>query len=373
MTQPGGRFSLTARVLLTSTASGGKVKQAAFYKSVSLRYHQVGLARKGETSGGLSNGSANPESVVMTVHTIRTREKLCNRWGQIGISACVLMLPPIALGGAAIAMLTPPNEIATRDALPAAKTIAMSLAAEAVAAFDAAPAQAALTPPATLPQATQPAARNGAGPMAGQQKVTAQNAGEQRGAMADPSSGGAGAYSLASAGQDRPVQPLQSVQSPQPPPASPSGKDMARLMGPVPVRVTVVVAPNASHEAMLPEPPAPAPAATPSEPLPAPASPAVPPASAALPAEVPPVAAVAPVPPTAFAAEGPAETRTRRSVRPASHTAAASQPPHRNAEHEETRSARPARATRQTPYPADVLRDLLDQLGGSRPRTGQRG
>ncbi len=101
----------------------------------------------------------------MAVRTARTSEKSRNRWGQIGISACVLLLPPIAIGAAATAMLASQQDIAARDAVPAAQSIAIAVVsavvAETVPAFerDAALAQ----PP--LPEPVQPPPGPGPAPL----------------------------------------------------------------------------------------------------------------------------------------------------------------------------------------------------------------
>jgi hypothetical protein len=277
----------------------------------------------------------------MAVRTARTSEKSRNRWGQIGISACVLLLPPIAIGAAANAMLASRQDTAARDAAPAAQSIAIAVAAESVPAFERAGA---LAQP-RLPEPVQPqpalplraAAKHGAAPAPA------------------PAPGGAGTYSLASAGQESAPRAPQAPQVPQAPQA---GKDMARLMGPVPVHVTVVVAPNAGHaDGTETEPPA-------GEPLPPPATPAeLPPERPAMPAELP------PEPPTGSAADLPAEARTARSsllhvpIPPIRH------PAHRNPVRDK---ARVARSQPQPTDPLSALRSWLQQLG-SPPRAAQRG
>jgi hypothetical protein len=283
----------------------------------------------------------------MAVRTARTSEKSRNRWGQIGISACVLLLPPIAIGAAATAMLASRQDIAARDAAPAAQSIAIAVAAETVPAFerDAALAQ----PPLPEPVGPQPALPP---PAAGKHAAT-------------PAPGGAGTYSLASAGQEL---------APQTPQAPQAGKDMARLMGPVPVRVTVVVAPNAGHpDGTQTDPPAGETAPPPPPSTPA-GSPPVPPAMPAGSPPVPPamLAELPPVPPerpAGFAADVSAEARTARSSRLPSRTPIIRQPPHRNPVHDAARAARPQ------PKPTDplsALRSWLQQLG-SPPRAAQRG
>jgi hypothetical protein len=288
---------------------------------------------------------ASPESVVMAVRTARTSEKSRNRWGQIGISACVLLLPPIAIGAAATAMLVPRQDTAARDAAPAAQSIAIAVTAETVPAFerDAALAQ----PP--LPEPLQP------GP------ALPPPAAGKPGAAPAPAPGGAGTYSLASAGQEPAPQAPRAPQAPQAPQA---GKDMARLMGPVPVHVTVVVAPNAGHaEATQTEPPA---GEAPPPPRPPPATPAEsPPVPPAMLAGLPPVP---PERPAGFAADVSAEARTARSSRLPSHTPIIRQPPHRQVHH----AARAARSPPQPTAPFSALRSWLQQLG-SPPRAAQRG
>jgi hypothetical protein len=298
----------------------------------------------------------------MAGRTGLTNEKSRNRWCQIGISACVLLLPPIAIGAAATAMLAPRHDNAARDAAPAAQSIAIGVAAEAAPAFE---RDATLAQP-NLPEPAGPAAgpragvgNGGAGLTAGQQKDAPQTVGQRRRAAvtgaalpavppsatekhaAAPAPSGAGTYSLASAGQE------PGSQAPQ----AQAGKDMARLM--VPVHVTVVVPPNADHGESTPtEPPAG------EVPSPLPATPAeLPPVPPVLPALL---AALPPIPherPARVAGDVSAEAPTARSSHLASHTAIVRQPPHRNPVRGETHGAR---SSPQPPHPLEALRNWLE-------------
>jgi hypothetical protein len=79
---------------------------------------------------------------------MRPRATRQSDWAQLGIGACALLLPPLALGGALYSMLAPPDDGETRPA-----------GAEAVLPDDRQPAQ-----PAGLTTTTTAAGGPGAGP-----------------------------------------------------------------------------------------------------------------------------------------------------------------------------------------------------------------
>jgi hypothetical protein len=194
--------------------------------------------------------------------TTPSKAAYSNMWAQIGISACVLLLPPIAVGTAVYVMFPMRDD----GAAPPRSVVA-----------DVRPAIGA-PPPAT--------------PTTGSIAPTT-------GSIA-PSTG---AYSLASAHQE-PVATQPAVKDS-------ITKDEARVLSPRPVHVTVVVAPPAAGtEGMAPPQPAPS-IATPWADM----------VTAPDPVAVSPVAAVAPDelvdPPRqsgAIQAEAPAEPRASRAT-----------------------------------------------------------
>jgi len=129
------------------------------------------------------------------VRNPRSKTTQRNIWAQLGVSACALLLPPMALGAAVYSMLPIREESAAR---PVAGTTAEAYAAASQPSTAATQPLAAVGKPAptanTWTSVSQPSARQ-----------------EPAGKTA----------------------------------AKDSGKDMARVLGPVPVRVTVVVPPAA--------------------------------------------------------------------------------------------------------------------------------
>jgi hypothetical protein len=176
------------------------------------------------------------------VRNARSRARQRNIWAQVGVSAAVLLLPPIALGAAVYAMLPTREEAASPPAtrtvansqataqLPAAETL--PVAAEApqfAAAQPAAAAPPSRTATAAKPVATAPSfslasARQEAAGKAAAKDVGVKNAATKDAATKD--------------GVTKDVGTKDAVSS--------TGKDTARVLGPVPVRVTVVVPPSAA-------------------------------------------------------------------------------------------------------------------------------
>jgi pyruvate/2-oxoglutarate dehydrogenase complex dihydrolipoamide acyltransferase (E2) component len=138
------------------------------------------------------------------VRTDRPPTASRNVWGQIGLSACVLLLPPILVGTAVYAMFPVPKDgtassssLAVVEFRPAGSELLLGASESSRDAAAPQPAAAA-APPA-----------NTAGKPAPPSKPPA-----------------AAAYALAGAHSE------------------PAGKDISRVPGPTPVRVTTVVAPN---------------------------------------------------------------------------------------------------------------------------------
>ena len=167
------------------------------------------------------------KSVKMMVRNARSRAAQRKIWSQVGVSALVLLLPPIALGAAVYVML-PAREEATAPS--PTSTVMESQAAARLPATETSPAA------AEAPQfaAAQPAA-------ASPQPRTATAA---KPAPATPS------FSLASARQEAAgkaaAKDVGAKDAAAKDAVSSTGKDTARVLGPVPVRVTVVVPPAAA-------------------------------------------------------------------------------------------------------------------------------
>jgi hypothetical protein len=153
------------------------------------------------------------------IRNARARAARRNVWTQVGVSACVLLLPPMALGAAVYSMLP------ARDDSPV-RHIANPVAAAHEAATDFGPAaegtrtvRVELQPLAAAPQPRPAAAK--VAPV--------------------PAASAKAPYSLASARQE-PAGKTAAKESGREP-AKETVKDTARVLGPVPVHVTVVVPP----------------------------------------------------------------------------------------------------------------------------------
>jgi len=168
----------------------------------------------------------------MMVRNARSKARQRNIWAQVGVSAAVLLLPPIALGAAVYAMLPAREEAAVP---PAARAVVESRAAAPLPAAETLPAA------AEAPQfaAAQPAAA----------------APQPRMATAAKPAPAAPSFSLASARQeaagkaaakDVGTKDTVTKDAATKDAVSTTGKDTARVLGPVPVRVTVVVPPSAA-------------------------------------------------------------------------------------------------------------------------------
>lgn len=202
------------------------------------------------------------------VRTPRASDKSRNRCGQIGISAGVLLLPAIILGAAAYAMLPPRGGPAAHDLPPAVRSVAVIAEPAPPSRSDAmaAPASAAaLTPAQPAPDRDKPASRETTGrhkdmaqipqerPIAQERQIlqerpipqerhgVGQAAAPAPAAKPAPAPAGAATYALASAGEE-------TVHTDATAAGQDTDKDLARVMGPVPVRVTVVVAPHAGRD-----------------------------------------------------------------------------------------------------------------------------
>jgi hypothetical protein len=139
------------------------------------------------------------------VRTDRPPTASRNVWGQIGLSACVLLLPPILIGTAVYSMLAVHQDGTARNSSLAAVEFRPA-GSEFRLASDSSRDAAAPQPAAAVP------------PPAG---AAGKPAPPSKSASPAPS-----AYALADAHSE------------------PAGKDLSRALGPVPVRVTVMVAPN---------------------------------------------------------------------------------------------------------------------------------
>jgi hypothetical protein len=140
------------------------------------------------------------------VRTDRPPTASRNVWGQIGLSACVLLLPPIVVGTAVYAMF------------PIHKDGTASNSSLAVVEFRPAGSE--------LPLAASESSRDAAAPQPAAAAPPPASAAAKPAPPSKPASPAAAAYALAGAHSE------------------PAGKDISRVPGPVPVRVTTVVAPN---------------------------------------------------------------------------------------------------------------------------------
>jgi hypothetical protein len=279
-----------------------------------------------------------------------------NRWRQIGISACVLFMPPIAIGATAYTMLPPRPDRPVIEAT-APNRVMLSIQAHAAVAPAAAPSEA---PPAApelapadqaMPQPAPQPRRNqtGSHPMGAQKfaepdrprnvmhsaSSSMQSApgveveGNTTASAAAAPANGTDGHALAEAGH----QPTQ--------------KDWARVaMGPVPVHVMVVTAPNAARAVVAGTPSStPAPATPPMQPL-----------------------ADAPPEPSGLTADLAAEAQGLRSAR--SHFRSYI----RHLAHRSSTVRAEVRAARSQPksQPEFSLRGFLERLGGTRQRDSQR-
>jgi hypothetical protein len=168
-------------------------------------------------------------------------------WGQIGVSACVLLVPPIVIGTAVYAMLpvhgdraAPSSSLASappQPAPPLALSDGQQLAAETrdggpggLGPAVAAPARPAIAAAKAATSTTRSAAPSTKPALSSKQPGKAPMAAP---AAAVPAALPAAAGGMAMAGAD-PVKP--DIVS----------KDVARALGPVPVQVTIMVAPKAA-------------------------------------------------------------------------------------------------------------------------------
>jgi hypothetical protein len=169
---------------------------------------------------------------VQMDRSFRRAANVRNGWGQVGLSACILLLPPIIVG-AAIHI-----KLAARDGTPyaSAPRIGLSQAAAATAftvqAVVPTRGEPAPSPPdpgrvAALPQLLVLPATPAAPPLA---------AANPTAVPSKPTSAASSAPVLARSGP------------------APDPVEAGHLLGPVPVRVTVVVAPRESHADDAPPP-----------------------------------------------------------------------------------------------------------------------
>jgi hypothetical protein len=243
------------------------------------------------------------------VRTDRRPTASRNVWGQIGLSACVLLLPLIVVGTAVYALFPVPKDgtasnssLAVVEFRPAGSELPL---AASEPGRDAAAPQPAAPPPASAAAKPAPPSK--------------------------PASPAAAAYSLAGAHSE------------------PAGKDVSRVMGPVPVRVTTVIAPNIA-DVESGQSAAPGHEAAPSQIAPAP--------DAVPDAEPPPAVRAVPSPESTPKQRVFSLHRVHSYVRQL-----ARRSPARN----ETRAARWA----DKPHQAFSLRNWFQQLGGR--RGAQRG
>ena len=181
-----------------------------------------------------------------------------NRWRQIGISACALLIPPAAIVATAYAMLQPRPAVVSGTAPNS--VISLAQAHAATAPIGASPeARFAAPEPAMsgqgIPQpAAQPAMEHKQAGSLSAKKIV------------EPYRAPGAVDSSSASTQPAPPMPTESTSAA---PAVPTGgtesdalasagyeptqKDMTRVpMGPVPVRVTVVTAPNGARTAEAP-------------------------------------------------------------------------------------------------------------------------
>jgi len=161
------------------------------------------------------------------IRNARARAARRNIWTQIGVSACVLLLPPMALGAAVYSMLPSRDDGAVRHV---ANPVAEAHAAAAGLRPDAAeagsvggePQSLAASAPQPLPTLAKPA----------------------------PTASTRASYSLASARQEQggktAARETGKESSREAARETAREKDTARVLGPVPVHVTVVVPPPAA-------------------------------------------------------------------------------------------------------------------------------
>jgi hypothetical protein len=154
------------------------------------------------------------------IRNARARAARRNIWTQIGVSACVLLLPPMALGAAVYSMLPSRDDGAVRHI---ANPVAEAHAAAAGLRPDAAeagsgggePQSLAASTPQPLPTLPKPA----------------------------PTASTRASYSLASARQEQGGKTAAKEAGKETSREAAREKDTARVLGPVPVHVTVVVPP----------------------------------------------------------------------------------------------------------------------------------
>ena len=165
------------------------------------------------------------------------------------MSACVLLLPPIAIGVAAYAMLPSRDEVTAQPSTMPVADVGNATSALAVAT---APAQPPVDQPSPQGQSPAPFSTGaGTGPRKDPARIGERSSAPPRSAAptplppAPPAPTSAAAVVAAAGIPDTPTVASASEQSAE--------KDLARVMGPVPVHVTVLVAPNAGHAAERPE------------------------------------------------------------------------------------------------------------------------
>jgi hypothetical protein len=245
------------------------------------------------------------------VRTDRPPTASRNVWGQIGLSACVLLLPPILIGTAVYTMLAAPQDGTARNSSLAAVEFRPAGSEFRLAASE--PGRDAAAP---QPAAAVPATPGATGKPAPPSK---------------PASPAPTGYALAGTHSE------------------PAGKDPSRVPGPVPVRVTTIFAPN-TVDVETGQSASPGREAAPSQVAVAP--------DAAPDAEPPPAVRAVP------SAESPPKHRVFSLHRVHSYVR---QLARRSPAHNEARAARWADKPRQ----AFSLRNWFQQLGGR--RGAQRG
>jgi hypothetical protein len=304
------------------------------------------------------------KSVKMMVRNARSKATR-NVWAQVGVSALVLLLPPIALGAAVYAMLPGREAAAVRPVAPAVADARPVVQQPAVETW---PLEVEAQPPAqpTQPAAVAPQPRTAAAKppssfslaSARQEstgKAPARDSGTKDAATKDAPAKDPGtkdAPARDAAAKDAPAKDPGSKDA-----VSTTGKDTARVLNSVPVRVTVVTAPTAA---------APPPAADVDSPPTGSINEPLRIAAAEMPQPALPLAQAPAVQesPTAQSPEAPAATGSRRHGRFSylRHLA------RRNNLHAEARSeARTARWNARSDH-AFSLRNWLNGIGTTRQR-----
>jgi hypothetical protein len=165
-----------------------------------------------------------------------------NVWAQVGVSALVLLLPPIALGAAVYAMLPGREAAAVRPAAPAVADARPVVQQPAVETWplevEAQPSAQPTQPAAVAPQPRTAAAK----PPSSFSLASARQESTGKAPAKDP----APAAAKDPATRDAPAKDASVTDSGSKDAVSTNGKDTARVLNSVPVRVTVVTAPTAA-------------------------------------------------------------------------------------------------------------------------------